>query len=90
MRFSLLYLFVCRAPRTVAAGDLTAVFEGVEVPYLLRPVVLENTSYSEIVTAMKFCTAKRLMYPIVKSHTLNCLGGGPNSRFAMGLCSRWR
>jgi hypothetical protein len=43
MRFSLLYLFVCRAPRTVAAGDLTAVFEGVEVPYLLRPVVLDNT-----------------------------------------------
>jgi hypothetical protein len=30
--------YICRAPRTVAAGDVVAVFIGVEVPYLLRPM----------------------------------------------------
>lgn len=29
--------YICRAPITVAAGDVFAVFAGVEVPYLLRP-----------------------------------------------------
>jgi hypothetical protein len=30
--------YICRAPRTVAAGDVIAVFAGAEVPYLLRPI----------------------------------------------------
>ncbi len=29
--------YICRAPITVATGDVVAVFAGVEVPYLLRP-----------------------------------------------------
>jgi hypothetical protein len=29
--------YICRAPITVAAGDVVVVFAGVEVPYLLRP-----------------------------------------------------
>ncbi|KAK5032098.1 hypothetical protein LTS07_004720 [Exophiala sideris] len=30
--------YICRAPRGVEEGDFVAVFEGVEVPFLLRPV----------------------------------------------------